>query len=91
MDLMVRYGAPAMEVIGIATRRNAEAIRMGNQIGTIVSGKLADLIVVDGNPLLSMRDLRNVAVVIKDGKVYKGGAADAVRHPSDAAAAARPR
>jgi len=91
MDLMVKYGAPAMEVIGIATRRNAEAIRMGNQIGTIVSGKLADIIVVDGNPLLSMRDLRNVAVVIKDGKIYKGAPADAGRHPSDAAAAARPR
>lgn len=34
-------------------------------------GKLADLIVVDGNPLLSMRDLRNVVVVVKDGKVEK--------------------
>jgi predicted amidohydrolase YtcJ len=78
MDLMVRYGMTPMEVIGLATRVNAEYMKMGSQIGTITRGKLADIIVVDGNPLQSMRDLRNVAVVIKDGKVVKGSASAAV-------------
>lgn len=76
MDLMVRYGAPPMEVIAAASRRNAEYINMGDQLGTITPGKLADIIVVDGNPLLSMRDLRHVVAVIKDGKVIKGTAAE---------------
>jgi imidazolonepropionase-like amidohydrolase len=76
MDLMVRYGVPPMDVIAAATRHNAEYIRMGSQIGTITPGKLADLIVVDGNPLISMRDLRNVVAVVKDGKVYKGGTSE---------------
>jgi imidazolonepropionase-like amidohydrolase len=76
MDLMVRYGVPAMEVIAAATRQNAEYVRMGNELGTITPGKLADIIVVDGNPLISMRDLRNVVAVVKDGKLYKGTASD---------------
>jgi hypothetical protein len=76
MDMMVEFGAPAMEVLGTATRRNAEWLNMQEQVGTITAGKLADIIVVDGNPLKSMRDLRHVAVVIKDGKVVKGPAAD---------------
>jgi hypothetical protein len=76
MDLMVRYGVPPMEVIAAATRHNAEYIGMRNQLGTIAPGKLADIIVIDGNPLLSMRDLRHVVTVIKDGKVYKGATSD---------------
>jgi imidazolonepropionase-like amidohydrolase len=72
MDLMVRYGVPPMEVLATATRRNADYMKMGNLVGTITSGKLADIIVIDGNPLISMRDLRNVVAVVKDGRVYKG-------------------
>lgn len=71
MDLMVQYGMSPMEVIAAATRRNADYMRMGTQVGTITRGKLADIIVIDGNPLISMRDLRNVVAVVKDGKVYK--------------------
>lgn len=74
MDLMVEFGAPPMEVIAAATRRNAEWLGMDEQVGTVTAGKLADVIVVDGNPLRSMRDLRHVVIVIKDGKVLKGPA-----------------
>ena len=76
MDLMVRYGVPAMDVIAMATRHNAEYLRMGSELGTITPGKLADIIVVDGNPLISMRDLRHVVAVVKDGKVYKGNVSE---------------
>ena len=58
MDLMVQYGVPPMEVLATATRRNADYMKMGNQVGTITRGKLADIIVIDGNPLVSMRDLQ---------------------------------
>ncbi len=71
MDLMASYGVPPMEVLVMATRHNADYLGMGASVGTVAPGKLADLIVVDGNPLLSMRDLRNVVVVVKDGKVEK--------------------
>ncbi|MCY3846523.1 MAG: amidohydrolase family protein [Acidobacteria bacterium] len=70
MDLMVSYGFAPLEVLAMATRRNAEYLGRGAELGTVTRGKLADLIVVDGNPLLSMRDLRNVVTVVKDGRVY---------------------
>ena len=54
----------------MATRRTAEYLGLGDELGTVTRGKLADLIVVDGNPLLSMRDLRNVVTVVKDGRVH---------------------
>ena len=71
MDLMVDSGFPPMEVIVSATRRNAEYLGKGDELGSITRGKLADIIVVDGNPLLSMRDLRHVVAVVKDGRIYK--------------------
>jgi imidazolonepropionase-like amidohydrolase len=89
MDAMVQYGMPSMEVLATATRRNAEYIRRGSELGTITRGKLADIIVVDGNPLVSMRDLRHVVAVIKDGKVYKGTASPAVATTSSGAAEPR--
>ena len=55
MDLMVSYGISPMEVLAMATRRTAEYLGRGGELGTVTRGKLADLIVVDGNPLLSMR------------------------------------
>ena len=71
MDLMVRFGIPPMEVLVTATRRNAEYLSLGAETGSLTPGRLADVLVVDGNPLLSMRDLRNVVAVVKDGRVYR--------------------
>jgi imidazolonepropionase-like amidohydrolase len=72
MELMVRAGIPPMEVIGMATRVSAENLGMGSKLGTIAPGKFADIIVVDGNPLRSMRDLNHVVHVVKEGVQYKG-------------------
>lgn len=72
MELLVRAGIPPMEVIAMATRTNAQGIGLGNETGTIDRGKLADLIVVDGNPLRNMGALKHVVYVVKDGVQYKG-------------------
>lgn len=66
-------------------------MKMGQQIGTITRGKLADIIVIDGNPLLSMRDLRNVVAVIKDGRIYKGVATKAPTTSSELASTRSPQ
>ncbi len=71
MDLLVRYGMPPMKVISAATRLPALLYRQARDLGTIEPGKLADIIVVDGNPLRHMSALKNVVHVIKDGKQYK--------------------
>lgn len=73
MDLFVRYGIPPMKVIAMATRDAARLSRVGGELGTVDPGKLADLIVVDGNPLVDMRAVSPARVVhvIKGGEVVR--------------------
>ena len=52
-----------------ATCRNAEIAGLGDQLGTVEPGKLADLIVTEGNPLEDLQALRNVSVVVTGGKI----------------------
>jgi imidazolonepropionase-like amidohydrolase len=64
-----------MEAIVSATKTNAEIAGLGDQLGTIEPGKLADLIVVDKDPLQDLQifeqGLRHVLFVMKEGKVVK--------------------
>lgn len=52
-----------------ATCRNAEIAGVGDQLGTVEPGKLADLIVTEGNPLEDLKALRNVSMVVSGGKI----------------------
>ena len=63
-------GIPALDVIGWATRNGAEMLGMKDDLGTIESGKLADLLVVNGDPIKDiavLQDRANLDVVMKDG------------------------
>jgi Tol biopolymer transport system component/imidazolonepropionase-like amidohydrolase len=62
--------APA-EVLRTATTVPAEALGAGADLGTLEPGKLADLVIIDGNPLANIKDLRRVTRVIKDGRVFE--------------------
>jgi imidazolonepropionase-like amidohydrolase len=68
----VDTGMSPQRAITAATRVNAVILGMGKELGTIEPGKLADVIVVRGNPLFDITALANVEVVVKDGVVYKG-------------------
>ena len=74
MFAMVRAGIPAATVLQIATIHGARAIGMGDRLGTIETGKLADLFVVRGNPLKDIRNTRKVQLVMKGGVVYDSAA-----------------
>ncbi len=71
MELFVADGMAPLRAISAATRFPAMALGQGDYLGTIEPGKLADIIVVDGDPLESMAYLKNVVHVFKDGTQYK--------------------
>ena len=69
LELMVEAGISPMEAIMAGTRNAAHNLGKANELGTIESGKLADIIAVSGDPLKDIRDTREIKLVIKDGKV----------------------
>ena len=72
-------GQPAMDAIVAATSLNAVALGMQDRIGALVPGMEADLIAVDGDPLMDITALQRVVFVMKEGKVYRNVAPEADR------------
>ena len=68
---MVEAGMPAMEAIRSATLTTAELLGVQQELGTIETGKLADIIAVDGNPVEDVSRLQHVTFVMKDGRIYR--------------------
>ena len=72
MQLLVAGGLTPTEVLIAATKHGAEAVGRGDDLGTLEPGKLADIIVVDGDPLSDIAEMANVSIVIRDGEVIVG-------------------
>jgi Tol biopolymer transport system component/imidazolonepropionase-like amidohydrolase len=66
-------GMPRHDVLRVATIFGAEAIGMGRQIGSLEAGKLADLQVLDANPLDDIKNTNTVRYVMKNGRLYEAG------------------
>lgn len=71
MMYMVEMGMTPMQAIEASTRNGAEALGLLKDLGTVEAGKLADVIVVAGNPLQDMAAMKRVYVVVKGGVRYK--------------------
>jgi imidazolonepropionase-like amidohydrolase len=67
MELLVEAGLTPMRAIQAATKTAAQFLGKSNELGTIEVGKLADLIVVDGQPHVRIGDIRQVRTVLKNG------------------------
>jgi imidazolonepropionase-like amidohydrolase len=67
---MVELGASPMQAILAVTRNGAEACGLPEQVGTLEAGKLADVISVQGNPLMDITCLKDVGLVMKEGTRY---------------------
>ena len=69
MGLWVRDGATPWQAIQAATKNAAELCEVGDELGTVEAGKLADLIVVADNPLHDITNIRKLILVVKEGQV----------------------
>jgi imidazolonepropionase-like amidohydrolase len=81
----VDMGMSPQRAIMASTRVNARSVLGTPDRGTIEPGKLADVIVVNGNPLYDIIALSRVEVVVKDGVVHKGGPAARAARPTSQA------
>lgn len=71
-------GLPEHDALRVATLFGAEAIGVQNDLGSIEAGKLADLVVLDKNPLENIRHTDSIAYVMKNGRLYDGSTLDEV-------------
>ena len=69
LEIMVEAGISPMEAIIAATRNAADNVAKASELGTIESGKLADVIAVSGDPLKDIRNTREIKLVIREGEI----------------------
>ena len=74
MELYVMAGFSPMDALRAATSVPATALHLEREVGTIEAGKVADLIVLDKNPLDNISNIRTQRYVMKDGRMYESSA-----------------
>jgi cytosine/adenosine deaminase-related metal-dependent hydrolase len=71
-------GMPLHDVLRMATINGAKALGLDGDLGSLEPGKLADLIVLDKNPLENLRNSNSIRYVMKNGRMYEGDTLDEV-------------
>jgi len=71
LELDVQAGIPANKVLQNATLNAARIMKLDGDLGSIAAGKLADLTLVNGDPVANISDIRKTALVMKDGVLYR--------------------
>jgi imidazolonepropionase-like amidohydrolase len=70
LELYVKAGMTPLEAIQSATIVPARSMNLDGESGTVETGKRADLVLIQGNPLENISDIRNVVRVVRDGRLY---------------------
>jgi len=70
IELLVEAGLTPLEAIQVATFNGARYLEVEDKLGTIEAGKIADLVVVNGDPGAKIQDIRKIEIVFKDGIGY---------------------
>lgn len=71
LNFLKEAGLTNDQLLASATRVGAEILGMADKLGTLEKGKLADVLVVSGNPLDDVQNLRNVKLLVADGEVVR--------------------
>jgi imidazolonepropionase-like amidohydrolase len=74
LELYVQAGIPASKVLQLDTLGAARIMKRDQELGSIAPNKLADMILIDGDPTTRIGDIRRVRVTVKDGAVYQNAA-----------------
>jgi imidazolonepropionase-like amidohydrolase len=69
-ELLLEAGFPPVEAIQIMSLHGAKILGVDDRLGSIAPGKLADLLVIRGNPIANPAEIRGVTIVFKDGVGY---------------------
>jgi cytosine/adenosine deaminase-related metal-dependent hydrolase len=67
-----------MEALRAATLHGAEIIGYSQDLGSLEKGKLADLVILDDDPLLDIRNTNSIRYVMKNGELFKGDTLDQI-------------
>lgn len=70
LELYVEAGIPAPQVLQLATLGAARIMKRDKELGSIAPGKLADMVLVNGDPTAKISDIRHTVTVVKDGTLY---------------------
>jgi imidazolonepropionase-like amidohydrolase len=93
LALLVEAGLTPLEAVQAATRNTAEGVGLGDDVGTIEVGKLADLILLDADPLAAITNTTRIAAVVANGRLLERADLDELllaAIPADATPAASP-
>ena len=69
LGLWVKCGATTWQALQAATKNSAELCGVGEQLGTVELGKIADLVVLSKNPIADIENIRTLELVLKEGKI----------------------
>jgi len=70
LELYSKAGIPNAEILHLATLGAARVMGRDKELGSVAEGKLADLVIIDGDPLANISDIRKTVWVIKDGLLF---------------------
>jgi imidazolonepropionase-like amidohydrolase len=84
LTLLVRGGMSPFEALRSATLEPARYFGMVDSLGTVASGKLADLVLLDANPLQDIRNTRRISAVVANGRLYIGAERERLLHIASA-------
>ena len=71
IELLVQWGGMSNMDAIVAHNERRQAVRLGQNLGSLTAGKWADIVAVSGDPLRDIENLQKVVFVMKNGVIYK--------------------